>query len=528
MPMYNDLFNPFKTKQTEQLDSSQVKNDAGGYVFKASDLTVLDRFLLIGTEDGSFYVSKEKLTADMAKSIIKMIGANGKEVVEKTLNSLKNNLAPKVDPALFVLALASTFGDAETKGLVYNSIKDFCRTSTHLFTFIEYATTLRGWSRGLRTGVAKWYLTKDVDKLSYQVTKYRQRNGWTHKDVLRLSHPNPTDSLVSSSKSLGELFKYITTGDRTQLTLPSDYIVGYELAKTATTSSLVEMIDSYGLTWEMIPTEKLNDKDVLVALMNRMPLGALLRNLNRLTQNGVFESNLDNNTKKVVSDLTNPDLIKLSRLHPINILNTLKTYSSGRGFKGHSNWMPHQPIVDALETMLDLSYDAVEPSNKRLLVALDVSGSMTNRQISNFNLTPAEVGTMLLLTLLKTESNVEPLLFTDKYIKCNVGKRDSFETALKKTHISGGTDCSIPFKHLLKTDLNVDAVILLSDYQTWAGDQHPAEAFYEYRRRVNSNTKGIGIGMVANEFSLFPNTDFNSLNICGFDLSVIDLMKKFI
>ena len=59
-----------------------------------------------------------------------------------------------------------------------------CRTGTHLFQFVAACKELRGWGRGLREAVAGWYNDKPLDKLAYQVTKYRNRAGYTHRDVL--------------------------------------------------------------------------------------------------------------------------------------------------------------------------------------------------------------------------------------------------------------------------------------------------------------------------------------------------------
>ena len=80
---------------------------------------------------------------------------------------------------------------------VYEEIKvkfpQFVRTGTHLFEFVDYVTMYRKWGRGLRTLIASWYTTKDADALAYQVVKYRQRGGWTHRDLLRKAHAKPTD-----------------------------------------------------------------------------------------------------------------------------------------------------------------------------------------------------------------------------------------------------------------------------------------------------------------------------------------------
>ena len=51
----------------------------------------------------------------------------------------------------------------------------------------------RGWGRGLRKGVAAWYEGKAPEALAYQVAKYQRRDGWSHRDLLRLAHPATAD-----------------------------------------------------------------------------------------------------------------------------------------------------------------------------------------------------------------------------------------------------------------------------------------------------------------------------------------------
>jgi 60 kDa SS-A/Ro ribonucleoprotein len=74
----------------------------------------------------------------------------------------------------------------------YASLPEVCRTGTHLFQCAAYIDAMGGWGRGARNVVGNWYLSKKADDLGYQLAKYRQRNGWTHADLLRLSHPRPT------------------------------------------------------------------------------------------------------------------------------------------------------------------------------------------------------------------------------------------------------------------------------------------------------------------------------------------------
>ena len=89
---------------------------------------------------------------------------------------------------------------------------------------------------------------------------------------------------------MNALLAWITHG-----TLPSwdDHpnlrlIYGYETAQTQSVTALAKLIEEYYLTWEMIPTAMLKEKEVWKALAKRMPLTALLRNLATLTRVGVI------------------------------------------------------------------------------------------------------------------------------------------------------------------------------------------------------------------------------------------------
>jgi 60 kDa SS-A/Ro ribonucleoprotein len=85
--------------------TDMVKNNAGGYVFEITPQERLERFILIGSEGGTYYVGEQKLTVENAVAIIKLIKENGTQVVSKVVDFATNNRAPKADPGLFVLAL---------------------------------------------------------------------------------------------------------------------------------------------------------------------------------------------------------------------------------------------------------------------------------------------------------------------------------------------------------------------------------------------------------------------------------------
>ena len=134
-----------------------VTNNAAGPSNKIDPWQQLDRFLILGSEGGTYYVGEGKLTLDNAKNVKKLIEEDGVRVVKQCVRISESGRAPKNGPALFVLALAISFGDATTKRLVASELHKVARIGTHLFEFVGYATNMRGWGRTLRSAVANWY-----------------------------------------------------------------------------------------------------------------------------------------------------------------------------------------------------------------------------------------------------------------------------------------------------------------------------------------------------------------------------------
>ena len=61
------------TQREPIVGKNMVPNNAGGYVFKVSPETRLDRFLILGTESGSYYCTARNMTLDNTKAIKKII-----------------------------------------------------------------------------------------------------------------------------------------------------------------------------------------------------------------------------------------------------------------------------------------------------------------------------------------------------------------------------------------------------------------------------------------------------------------------
>jgi len=141
MSKLRQLFSLRKTAQNQPIpNSGQVPNSAGGYAWPVDDWKQLDRFLVLGSEDGTYYIRPRKLTVDNANAVIRCLDEDGVRVVDRVVKISQNGRAPKNDPALFVLAIAAGLGDEATRKAALGALPKVARIGTHLFHFIEWVT----------------------------------------------------------------------------------------------------------------------------------------------------------------------------------------------------------------------------------------------------------------------------------------------------------------------------------------------------------------------------------------------------
>lgn len=510
-----------QTNQTSAIPGKKTtKNNAGGYTFELDNWNRLNRFLILGSESPTYYVDEQKLTVDNAQTIINCVRENGTKAVSIIRDTSVHGNAPKNDPAIFALALAATYGDAETKSAAYAAVPLVCRIGTHLFQFCQAVQDLRGWSSGLRKAVSSFYTNKTVDQVALQLIKYRQRDGWTHKDVLRLAHPKSTLH--------NELFAW-TVGKHADG--GNELIRAFNEAQDTNTSTkrLVQLIREYRLPREALPTAALNNIGVWDALLEEMPLTALVRNLGKMSSLGLFDSNLYSSTKHVVDIVTNPKLLKAARIHPLALLNALNTYAQGHGDKGSLTWTPNTAIKDALDAAFYMAFDNVEATGKNYFLGVDVSGSMTTGRVGGMNITPNVAAAAMAMAIVRSEKNFEIRGFTSTLKDLKISKTDDLRTVARKTQDGsfGTTDCSLPMTYALEKRIPVDTFVVLTDNETYAGRVHPSQALLRYRQQMGIDAKLVVVGMTATEFTIADPSDKGMLDVVGFDTAVPKIIADF-
>ena len=527
--------------------ATQVRNAAGGYVWPVDRWARFDRFLIFGSERGTYYIRERTLTVENATNARDCITEDGPRAVRRIVEISAAGRAPSNDPALFALAMCAGLGNDATRTMALEALPEVARTGTHLFHFLQYIRAFRGWGRGVRRAVGRWYTAKPAPAIAYQMLKYQARDGWTHRDALRLSHPK--------APTVGHdvLFRYATKGWEGILELQGvetldivGLIESIESLAHLTPSEAAKVISRMKLTREMVPTELLTHAVVWDALLERMPLTAMIRNLGVMTKVGLFTPGSDA-ARKVADRLTDHEALRGARVHPVAVLAALKTYAQGRGMKGSGKWAPVAQVVDALDKAFYLTFENAPTTGKRIMLALDVSGSMGASVFGMDYLSCREASAAMALVTAATEPQHRFVAFTagdypsqwTKTLgaKYNAGlsplaisPRQRLDDVVRaiETLPFGGTDCALPMVEAAKHRWPVDAFVVFTDNETWAGNIHPAQALRAYRERMGIAARLVVVAMASNGFSIADPDDGGMLDVVGFDTSTPNVLADFI
>lgn len=507
------------TPQTLKADPRQAKNSAGGYVFKLDQWERLDRWLILGAEGGTYYASEQKLTLANAQAVRNCLSSDPDKTVSRIVEISVTGRAPKNDPAIFALALAASHDSPLARAAACAAVRQVCRTGTHLFQFAASVAALRGWGAGLRKAVASWYDELADRDLCYQLVKYQQRNGWSHRDLLRLSHPKPGTPKRSS------IYKYVVKGN---VENAHPYLEAFERLKVASKREAMSLIEEYHFTHEMIPTQLKNDADVWMALLEKMPVGAMVRNLGKLTQVGAVAP-LSRGTKMVCDRLANQLAISKSRIHPISILSAARVYARGWGLRGSLTWSPVEAVSSALDAAFYSAFGNVTASGKKTLVALDVSGSMSLGEIAGVpGLTPRVASAAMAMVTMRTEPEWYCVGFTGQLTPLDIRPEMTLNHVIDRISDLpfGITDCAQPMIWAKQKKIPVEAFQIWTDNCTWCGDIHPHQALREFRTSLGSASLAV-VGCTSTGFTIADPSDAGMLDVVGFDSATPNLLASF-
>lgn len=528
-----------------------VRNRAGGFVFEADDWTRLQRFLILGTDQGSYYATARELTREAATCIDRLLeSGQGLKVVDEIVAVSDAGRAPKNDPAILALALClKTASDAAVRRAAANAVPKVCRTGSHLASLVTAVESLGvvngkeprhgtggGWGPLVRKAIGDW-LNRNPADLAFQAVKYGQRQDWRWSDLLRLSHARPAsdehalvfDWILERQYKNNE--KSPRHGKHTDTGIP--IIEGYEAIQAeenpVTAATLVRL---NRLPWEAVPSQWARNLDVQAALFERMPLTATIRQLGRLTGLGLLTPGGEH-TRLACERITSATALQRARVHPMAVYLALRTYQSGQGKDGKGRWTPVAEIVAALESAFFAAFRVRPKSRKRLVVGVDCSGSMWGQAVSGTpGLTAAEAASVMAFLQVRENPNAQVVAFSTypKLVEFRqVETLGQIQAASQSWGVNGGTDCAQPMLWALQNRIHAEGFCIYTDDETWAGTVHPVEAVSQCRQASGLRSKLVVASMVAHGYRTAGGyDDAGMLQVVGLDEAAPGIIDDFL
>ncbi|XP_053373239.1 RNA-binding protein RO60-like [Mercenaria mercenaria] len=543
------------------------------------------RFIIIGSER-TYYAREKELERENARCIDRLIKANrGAEVLQtiKDISISRRNV--RQNSLLLAYAICARSNDSDTKSAAYALMSEICRIPTHLFMFIKYCEevskderpdTGTGWGRAHKRAIGNWYTNfeKNPEKLARLITKFKNRENWCHKDVLRLSHTCTEDQVMAF------IFSYIINGyekamakfRQTVLEMSQEEASKFrkisglikvfdDAARCGDANNLCAMIKEHKLAWEQCNQNLRNKKEIWCALLPHMPPEALIRNLGKMTSYGMFAENSEDeqealdkirsiNVPRDAADQEprersvegNEDIEDerpwLSRnsyrnfLHPLRIFFAWIIYKTGHGDRGNSTWGPNTRITNALEKAFYRGYTAVEPTGQTFYLAVSVSPSMSRHIFKSRTVTCSMAAATMLMLTARTEENCIIKAFGQRTEDLDISPTDTLEQVehkMRNAQHGQPTDCAEPIKDAIDMQRkDIDVFVIYTDSETCIGNVHPYQALCEYRKySANPRVKMVVCGMCATDLTIADKEDQYMLDIAGFDSNAPWIISEF-
>lgn len=492
----------------------KASSDAYG-CYVVSPLTLFERFLFLGSMSCSWAPTKS--FAEFSVADREAVYTIALKFPEECLSILQEIVlqkrAPKNPPLLLALACLLQIGLTRDRAEALSP--QLVRTATDQFVLTQLLLQLReGKGRSFKRFASSLYRRMDStepgsrDALALQFVKYRNRAGWTHRDLLRVSHFSP-------SELNNDLFKWAAgKGPATHPTLE-----GFEKAQKVTSADeAVEVLHQYPtLPWEGLPSEFLNSAQVWEALLPRLGDTALLRNLGRMQSYGIDLSGMVERIKQAAE-----------RQHPVASLSAWKVYLSGSGILGSLKWIPDPEVARALNEGFNNSFTYLRKSNAKVMFGIDVSGSM--------HLTPSMVPGLTCreaaAVMVKVAAQQQPyriLCFSYTLREVEISHTSSIQEVVRTfSRLNfGNTNAGKLVRYAIENKIDdVDVFAIFTDNEVNTGVP-PSALLTQYRKMFNPNAKMVSVAFAGGGKSIADPSDIGMIDFNGFDASVPGMLVDF-
>jgi 60 kDa SS-A/Ro ribonucleoprotein len=535
------------SSRTKRAAKADTRNAAGGRAYKSSVRHALAQITATNCFNSTYYVNA-KDNLKIAKDAALQLASSDPLFVAKCAVYGRDKAYMKDMPAFLTVVLADVCRDLPVddpnKTLFRRVFRRVIDNGKMLRNFIAIArsgaATGRKFNMGsgsIRHAIRDWFRERN----SWAIFKASVGNDPSMRDILRMARPKP------ESAEKEALYAYLKggcydKGDRVFRTWKLDaqgnkYLAhehafealpdivkqyeGYKSTREGTVPNVdFRLLDSLGLGKEEWTEIARNAR----WMMTRM-------NLNTFQRHGVFD---DPEMVQLVADrLRDAEEVVSARAFPYQLFMAYKAASG----------VPHE-VQEALQDAMDLSLNNVPEIQGNVFICVDVSGSMGCgvtgfRRGATTQVRCVDQAALFASALLRKNPQATVLPFDTSVHQCRLNPRDTVITNCEKLsrYGGGGTNCSLPLALLNQRRAKVDAVIFISDYESWVDSGYHYYGRYgngtgmleEWQKLQAHNPKA---SLVCMDLTPRPNAQVTErpgiLQVGGFGDAVFDVVASFV
>jgi 60 kDa SS-A/Ro ribonucleoprotein len=503
----------FKSIPGPQILAADAINAAGGKAYAFSPEHALSQYAVTGALNGTFYASGEAQLSVVLELASKV---EPKFLAQLAVYSRESGLMKDM-PALLLSVLATK--DVQLVKQVFSRVCDDAKMVKNFVQIVRSGQVGRkSLGTALKKLVQKWLESRTEEQLFRAVAG----GDPSLADIIKMVHPKP------STPARAVFYKYLigkTLNEEEMVQLPAN-IQAFEAFKKNPAGEVPDV------PFQLLTNLTLNTEQYTQVGL-RLSWAALRQSLNVLAKNGALKNELVN--KAFAVKLADAEQVRRAKAMPFQL------YSAYEATKDNAE-VP-AIIANALQDAMDVSLSNAPELPGTVVVAVDISGSMSsaitgNRGSATSKVTCAAAAALMAGALFRRNPNTVRILpFHTEVVHCVLNPRDSVMTnaGIINKLPGGGTDCSSVLSCLIALGANnVSAVIYLSDNESWidpTGWSHGKGTvmmqLWNKLKQSNPNAKLVCIDMQPNATTQAPDRP-DIINIGGFSDSVFLLVDKFL
>lgn len=489
-------------------------NEAGGAAYKLTDEHALAQYVLTGCLNNTFYADAET----QLDKTLELINKCSPEFVAKLAVYAREFGYMKDMPALLVASL--TVERPGNAGLVYFK-KTFPRVIDNVKMLRNFAQIIRSGKVGRKSfgsTVKKAIQTMLNGMGAGKLFAQSIGNDPSLADVIKMVHPK------AKTPAMNNMFAYLLGKEFDAKLLP-DNARAFEKFKKDSAGAPPE------INFQFLSNIKMS-ADQWSQLAENMGWQTLRMNLNTLARNGVFE--LKGQTEKVAELLKDRESIVKAKVFPYQLLAAFMNAKD----------LPAK-VTNALQDALEVATENVPELPGKVVVAVDISGSMSSpvtghRAGGTTAVRCLDVASLMGASVVRKNDESVILPFHTNVVKVKLNARDSVMTNTQKLIAlpGGGTNCAAALKHLNDNDMKADAIIFVSDNESWASMGRSALA-YRYSGGTDMSAEWAAFKkrnpkakMVCIDIQPYAHAQVQDskdvLNVGGFNDRVFDIVSLFL